>query len=281
MGLSRLRNAGALCLALLALVGAGPAERLIVAMPAGVHPFPGEITLQYAPPERFTYSFRSDIDMGVGRRVIAEGWVMEGTARREGDGIAWAYRLSNIGRDEVTRLRGSLDVTTDAWGEVRRARVTEDRWARPGRPRSGADAMFDAQGLDFPLCCCPRGPIRHGQVIVLPRHAATMPPDNPGEVPPGSGPGEFVMHSVAAGILERGGRQYLAVRHTGHVIFDEPGAPGGSNRVDSEGYLLLDTATCMPVEGVRSQRVVAPGGPGKPTRTFGTTRRVAARFEGV
>jgi hypothetical protein len=247
-------------IALLGLVwigigGAGPAEPSGVPLPPGVRPLTGPVTLRYAPPERFVYGWRADIITPRGP-VIAEGWVMDTTARREDDGITWTYRLLNIGHDEVLRERGSLEVTTDPSGEVRRARLLEDRSPpRSDFPRAGADSLFDPDDLAFPLCCCPVGPVQQGQVVAVSPRSLTLPPrltrEDIGDLE-GLEVSRAERQAVVAGQLERSGRRYLVLRITGLLL----GRDGDVFvRGEIEGYLLLDMATCMPAELKRATRV--------------------------
>jgi hypothetical protein len=272
-------------IALLGLVwisigGAGPAEPSGVPLPPGVRPLTGPVTLRYAPPERFVYGWRADIITPRGP-VIAEGWVMDATARREDDGITWTYRLLNIGLDEVLRERGSLEVTTDAQGEVRSARLLEDHSPpRPGVPRAGQDAMFDPEDLAFPLCCCPDGPLRQGQLLTVSPHSATLPgplsreglKDGP-EGLEGLEIDRAERQAIVAGQLERGGWRYLVIRLTGLVRGRDAEA---AFRIELEGYLLLDMASCMPTELHRMTRVTAMQA-GRVTPSFAIVTRARVR----
>jgi hypothetical protein len=218
-------------------------------LPDGVRPFGTPIELAYAEVDRFTFVFRSDIELPSGQRMITEGWAMDGDVRRDGGALVWSYRLSNIGRDGIERERGSLRVRTDAWGAVQEARVLEDRWAsRPGRPPIGADAMFSERELAFPLCCCPRGPIRMGDVLRMPPATMTMPG---AELPSGPMPPEagdlrmsFRGQSTVAGVLVVDGRRLLVVRHVAESRATVTGE--GAMAMRRSGYTLLDTRTCLP-----------------------------------
>jgi hypothetical protein len=212
--------------------------------------------------------------------VIAEGWVMDTTARREDDGITWTYRLLNIGHDEVLRELASLEVTTDAQGEVRSARLLEGLRAQPGVPRVGRDAMFDPEDLAFPLCCCPDGPLRQGQLLTVSPNSATLPgplsreglKDGP-EGLEGLEIDRAERQAMVAGQLERGGRRYLVIRLTGLVRGRDAEA---AFRIELEGYLLLDMASCMPMELHRMTRVTATQA-GRATPPFAIVTRARVR----
>ena len=249
----------------LALLAPGAIAEGVVAdlpLPDGVRPFTAPIELAYANNDRFTFVFRSDIEDPSGRRVIAEGWVMDGTMRREAEDVMWSYRLSNIGRDAVERERGSLRVTTDPWGVVRQARLVEDRWARPGQQPGVADSLFNEQNLAFPLCCCPRGPIRMGDALHMPLTTLTMPPsDLPAIPPPPEMPDmqlQFRGRSTAVGILDVDGRRHLVVRHEAEARTTSSQPDGFVMR--RSGYTLLDTRNCMPRRSVWRSRYEHRGG---------------------
>lgn len=227
-----------------------PAGAADIPLPEGTRPFDQPIPLRYGGFERFTHTFRTDIRTPTGLR-LAEGWVMEGTMRPAGDSLEWSYRLSNIGHDGNARERGSLSVRTDRWGAVQSARVIEDRWAQLGQPRGGADAMFDAQNLLFPLCCCPREAVRMGEALAMAPNTATMPvapPDAANVVPGPDGPAVTLRKTVrttAAGLFEAGGRRFLVLRHEGGGS-----AETGDERVTVRlgGLSLIDIRTCQPAE---------------------------------
>lgn len=247
----------------LALLAPGAiAEQTVadVPLPDGVRPFTTAIELAYGTVNRFTFVFRSDIEVPSGQRVIAEGWVMDGAMRREADVVTWSYRLSNIGRDGVDRERGSLRVTTDPWGAVRQARVVEDRWARPGQPPTGADTLFDAQDLAFPLCCCPRGPIRMGDELHISATTRTMPPAELPAAPSELADLELRFHgrSIAVGVLDMDGRRHLVVRHEAEARTASVEPDGFVMR--RSGYTLLDTRNCMPRRSVWRSRYEVIGG---------------------
>lgn len=231
-------------------------------LPDGVRPFSTPINLAYATVDRFTFVFRSDMEVPSGQTILAEGWVMDGTMRRDADTVTWSYRLSNIGRDGVDRERGTLRVATDPWGTVRQATVVEDRWVTPGRPGIGADAMFNDQDLAFPLCCCPRGPIRMGDELRIPLRTMTMPPS---ELPAMTPPPELAQmelqfrgRSTAAGVLDLEGRRHLVVRHEAESRTESFEPDGFVMR--RSGYTLLDTRTCMPRLSVWRSRYEYRGG---------------------
>lgn len=211
------------------------------ALPEGTRPFAEPITLRYGGFEHFTYTWRHDMSAAQ-TRAILEGWVMEGTMRPGAGTLHWSYRLSNIGRDGVPREAGRLEVATDAWGEVQQAQVVENRWSgTPGRPRAGADALFEAAALSFPLCCCPRAPVRMGDRIPLPPQGEVAPQTAPAGV-------QDTAEAVAAGVLDRDGRRFLVVRHTGRARSEEAGI---TIQARSSGHALIDVATCLPVSGTR------------------------------
>jgi hypothetical protein len=250
---------------ILGLLARGAVAEEVVAdlpLPEGVRPFTTAIELAYGSTNRFTFVFRSDIEVRSGQRVIAEGWVMDGTMRREADVVTWAYRLSNIGRDGVERERGSLRVTTGPWGDVRQARVVEDRWVRPGRTAAAADALFNEQNLAFPLCCCPHGPIRMGDELHMPAGTMTMPPAELPGAPPPPEAGEmdlrFQGRSTAVGLLDVDGRHHLVVRQQAEsrtATFEPDGFV-----MRRSGYTLLDTRDCMPRRSVWRSRYEMIGG---------------------
>ncbi|WP_137176607.1 hypothetical protein [Roseomonas sp. AR75] len=251
---------------------AEPAARPDAALPQGIVPFAEPITLSYRGFSSFTYTFRSDIDAPSGP-TIAEGWVMQGTMRAVGDQREWVYRMSNIGRDGVLREYGSLVVTTDAWGQVREARVTENRWSR-GPMRSSADAYFDPTDLRFPLCCCPRGPVRLGEAVAMPPRTETMPraERRSGAIGPAMGQFDDSGRSVAAGLLDRDGRPQLVLRHDGSAS-----APGPESvSMQRHGYSLIDTRACLPTRSVWSNDFTVT----TPARTvsFSITHKHETRF---
>jgi hypothetical protein len=226
-------------------------------LPPGIQPLTEPVTLQYRDVGRFSYTFRMDIALPKGRRSLAEGWVMDGNARPEGDGLAWSYRLSNIGRDGVAREAGSLVVTTDAWGLVRQARVEESSWLQPGRRlQSAADGYFSAEALRFPLCCCPRGPLRTGTTIEPPVGLESMPQT---QRLPGDSDASIERHhaaSVVLGILDQAGRRFLVVVHKGETV-DRPGKEALVSRLS--GYSLIDIRTCLPWRSEWLRTIEEPG----------------------
>lgn len=148
--------------ALVAFIASCASEIDDASLPAGTRPFPGTVELRYAGFERFSHTWRDDMDgPWTGRRLL-EGWVMDGVAKPSADGIAWSYSLSNIGHDQVVRERGRLEVTNDAWGNVRQPRVLSDAWPPQARPRLGADAMFDEADLASLSAAAHRGPSAWG-----------------------------------------------------------------------------------------------------------------------
>lgn len=236
-------------------------------LPDGVRPFGTPIELAYAEVDRFTFVFRSDIELPSGQRMITEGWAMDGGVRRDGGALVWSYRLSNIGRDGVERERGSLRVRTDAWGAVQEARVLEDRWAsQPGHQPTHSDTMFSEPEPAFPLCCCPRGPIRMGDVLRMSAATMTMPPSelSPGRMPPGMENLRisFRGESTVAGLLVVEGRRLLVVRHVGESRATLPGE--GEMAMRRSGYSLLDTRTCLPRRTVWRSRYEIVGGKSAP-----------------
>lgn len=228
-----------------------------------VKPFTTPIQLRYGGFETFSYTFRADIVTPDGARRIAEGWVMDGSMRPQGERLEWSYRLSNIGRDGVLRERGSLRVSTDDWGKVQEAHVLADRWPPRGRQHSLADSYFDASDLNFPLCCCPREPIRMSETIKLPVGAETMPqstlhtetlPPLPPEIISAVG----TRRSVAAGLIKMEGRQYLVVHHIGEFTMT---TRDGTMKARTAGSTYIDTRTCLPRRSLWANTVV-PGVPG-------------------
>src|SRR6478609_8893030 len=106
---------------LFSLGGAASDDVRDPALPPGIRPFAGSISLRYGQFASFTYTWRSDIEAEGRPATILEGWVMQGEMRNAGDVATWSYRLANIGRDGLVRERGALRVRTDAWGGVRDA----------------------------------------------------------------------------------------------------------------------------------------------------------------
>jgi hypothetical protein len=247
-----------------------------IPLPPGVRPFQGAITLRYEGFGHVTHIFRTDI-VAPGLRRLAEGWVMEGDMRARGEERAWSYRLSNIGHDGLRRERGAIELRTDAWGEVREARIVEDRLPPgPGRMPSAQDGLFDAAGLRFPLCCCPRGPLRMGDAVTLPGRAETMPLAQAGPMPlPPDIPGEATrsLRSVVAGVLELERSRLLVIRHEGEARFT---APEGNLRIRTTGHTLLDTRTCLPLLSLWANRMAAEGA--TKVQPFAILHRQEVRF---
>lgn len=247
-------------------------------LPAGVRPFAGPMTLRFGEFERFTYSWREDMDSPQGR-VILEGWIMRGDMHPQPDGLHWSYSMSNIGRDGVARERGTLRAVTDPWGAISQLEVVTDRWPpREGSAGGLADNFFNSRSPGFMLCCCPAGPIRMGQAIEAPPRAWTM----PGTRMPDARRAEFeregvavtyTMESVVAGVLDAEGRRYLAVRHRGRVYMT---MPDGVMTMETSGHSLIDTRTCLPRRAIWRNAFTAPGRDG--TARFSTTHLHEVHF---
>lgn len=260
------------------VVQASAGDRDGIDLPADVRPFTAPLALRFGGFDRFTYTWREDMDTPRGR-VILEGWIMQGDMHPQPDGLHWSYSMSNIGRDGVARERATLRAVTDPWGAISQLHVVTDRWpSREGSARGLTDSFFDSQSPGFMLCCCPSGPIRMGQAIEAAPQAWTT----PGTRMPDAKRSELeregvaVTHrseSVAAGILDAEGRRYLAIRHQGG---SRTTTPAGEVTMQTSGYSLIDTRTCLPRRAIWRNAFTAPGRDGMVR--FSTTHLHEVRF---
>lgn len=246
-------------------------------LPSGVKPFNGAIDLHYGGFEKFSLTWRADI-LTIPRATIAEGWVMAGSMHARGDDLAWSYRLSNIGRDEIEREAARLEVTTDAWGQVRKVRVMSKQWPqRRGDTKALSDWLFDEQDLRFLLCCCPREALRMGDIVSIPPTGETMPhlSDSPGnqDLPAGIEVLNRNGQASVAGVLDTDHGQSLVIRHTAQMTGN---TPDGVIEVRRTGYSLIDTRTCLPVRTVWANSVSMPAKPDM--KPFSILYRIETRF---
>jgi len=213
------------------------------ALPPGIKPLEKPLEgLRFRPVDQFAHAWGRWLMIGK-RSNLVEAFEIHGTVKAQDDRLLWTYKLYNLGRDDKLQEWGEVEVLTDSWGKVEKAKILSDLLPKvPLKP--GSFAYLDASNLDFPLCCLPHGPVSMGSRVDLAR------PDSENRASPDA-PRVISddRRSVVAGVQTKDGHRYLVLRHDGGMTLDIDGTRLSSVQT---GYEQIDIDNGLPRFDIKS-----------------------------